>query len=371
MSPALNEHFPQRVLMTADAVGGVWQYSLELARGFAARGIETVLAVLGPVPSALQLAEATAVRELRVIPTQLPLDWTATAPESLHAAARALAKLAASCEVDSIHLHTPALVADANWPAPVVAVAHSCVATWWHVVRGGTMPRDFAWRANCVADGLVHADAVIAPSHSFAALLEQVYDVDRPIAVVHNGRQPPRPAAACRRRAVLTAGRLWDEGKNIALLDRAAGRLVAPVFAAGPLSGPHGATIRFSHLRVLGALDAARLAAEYASIQVFASPSRYEPFGLAVLEAAQAGMALVLSDTPTFRELWDGVAWFIDPADADGFAGALGALLDDPEASGQLAEAARLRSRKYTAEAMVKGTIAVHRTTLSVPALVQ
>jgi glycosyltransferase involved in cell wall biosynthesis len=289
----------------------------------------------------------------------------------VHAAAHSLAELAASCAVDSIHLHTPALVSDARWPAPVVAVAHSCVATWWHAVRGGAMPLDFAWRADCVAEGLVHADAVIAPSHSFAAMLEQAYDVDRPIAMVHNGCRPPRQVAGCRRRAVLTAGRLWDEGKNIAVLDRAAARLEAPVYAAGPLFGPHGATIRFSHLHALGALNAAQLATEYASIQVFAAPSRYEPFGLAVLEAAQAGMALVLSDTPTFRELWDGAAWFVDPADADGWAEVLGALLDDTEAREHLAGAARIRSREYSADAMVNGTIAVHRTTLPAPALVQ
>lgn len=371
MYPALNEEFPRRVLMTADAVGGVWQYSLELARGFAAHGIETVLAVLGPVPNPLQLAEAAAIDGLRVVPTQLPLDWTATEPESLHAAAGSLAELAASCDVDSVHLHTPALVANTSWPAPVVAVAHSCVATWWHAVRGGAMPRDFVWRANCVAEGLIRADAVIAPSHGFAAVLEQVYNMGRPIAVVHNGRRPPRHAAQSRRRAVLTAGRLWDEGKNIAVLDRAAARLNAPVYAAGPLSWPHGATLRFSHLHALGALNAAQLAAEYASIQVFASPSRYEPFGLAVLEAAQAGMALVLSDTPTFRELWDGAARFVDPADVDGWVEALGALLDDTEARDRLAAAARIWSREYSAEAMVNGTIAVHRTTLPVAALVQ
>src|SRR3546814_13059987 len=35
---------PRRVLMTTDTVGGVWQYSLELARGLDRCGIQTVLA---------------------------------------------------------------------------------------------------------------------------------------------------------------------------------------------------------------------------------------------------------------------------------------------------------------------------------------
>lgn len=370
MRAALSGPAPRRVLMTADAVGGVWQYSLELARGLASRGIETVLAALGPVPSSVQLAEAATVPAMRVVATQLPLDWTATAPESLHAAADALAELAASSEVDSVHLHTPALVNGRRWPAPVVAVAHSCVATWWRAVRGGALPHDFAWRAACTADGLAHADAVIAPSRSFASMLQSVYSETRPIAVVHNGRRPPRRPADGRRRAVLTAGRLWDEGKNIAVLDRAAARLGSPIHAAGPLSGPHGVAVRFSHLHHLGELNDAQLAAEYAKSPVFASPSRYEPFGLAVLEAAQAGMALVLSDTPTFRELWDGAARFVDPSDPDEWTAALREVLDDAEARARLADAALIRSRDYGPDAMVEKTLAVHRSTLAVSELV-
>ena len=365
MPAALIEAIPERVLMTADAVGGVWQYSLELARGLAAHGVETVLAVLGPAPSAAQLFEASQVLRMRVIPTQLPLDWTAPAPESLHAAAHALAELAARCAVDSVHLHTPALYADARWPAPVVAVAHSCVRTWWRAVHGGPLPRDLAWRADCAAVGLARADAIIAPSRSFAAALREAYGIARPVSVVHNGRRPARHAPARRRRAVLAAGRLWDEGKNIAVLDRAAARLDAPVYAAGPLAGPHGVAVRFAHLHALGALDATALAAQYASIPIFAAPSRYEPFGLAVLEAAQAGMALVLSDIATFRELWDGAARFVDAADPDAFAAELRALLDDERARARLAAAARVRARDYGANAMVAATLGVHRAALA------
>ena len=107
-----------------------------------------------------------------------------------------------------------------------------------------------------------------------------------------------------RERAVLTAGRLWDEAKGAALLDAAAAGLDAPVRAAGPVRGPNGAAVVLPHLTLLGTLDPAGMAREYARASVFASMARYEPFGLSVLEAAQAGMRLVLLDTPVFRELW-------------------------------------------------------------------
>ena len=37
-----------KLLMTADRVGGVWQYATDLARALAPLGVETVVAVLGP-----------------------------------------------------------------------------------------------------------------------------------------------------------------------------------------------------------------------------------------------------------------------------------------------------------------------------------
>lgn len=50
-----------RVLMTTDAIGGVWGYALELARALGDRA-EILLATMGPAPSADQLAELASVR---------------------------------------------------------------------------------------------------------------------------------------------------------------------------------------------------------------------------------------------------------------------------------------------------------------------
>src|SRR3546814_3716322 len=52
-------------------------------------------------------------------------------------------------------LHTPALVSAGRYPCPVIALLHSCVATWWEAVRGGPMPEDFNWRAALVAAGQI------------------------------------------------------------------------------------------------------------------------------------------------------------------------------------------------------------------------
>ncbi len=350
--------FPRRLLMTTDAVGGVWRYSVDLADGLAAYGVQTVLAVLGPAASTAQRLEAEAVPGLRLVNTGLPLDWTAEAPAELDRASERLASLAALVGAGSIHLHAPALVGAVGWPAPVVAVAHSCVATWWRAVRTGALPEDFAWRTAATHAGLAAAAAVIAPTAAHGRAVEAVYG-PMPIQVVHNGSRPRR-AAAHRGPAVLTAGRLWDEGKSVAWLDRAAPGLGAPILAAGPTRGPDGSEARFDRLRCLGSLGPDALAAEYAGATVFASMARYEPFGLAVLEAAQGGMALVLSDTPGFRELWEGAAIFV--AAEAGLRSALQQALAEPE---PWAARARAKARHYTIERMAAGTLAVHRGALA------
>ncbi|MFL5113895.1 MAG: glycosyltransferase family 1 protein, partial [Microvirga sp.] len=77
--------------MTADAVGGVWQYATDLARGLAGQQVQTTLALLGPAPTAQALEQALAVPGLRVVITGLPLDWTADSPAEVAQAGRAVA----------------------------------------------------------------------------------------------------------------------------------------------------------------------------------------------------------------------------------------------------------------------------------------
>jgi len=84
---------------------------------------------------------------------------------------------------------------------------------------------------------------------------------------------------------------------------------------------------------------------------IVASPSRYEPFGLAPLEAAQAGAALVLADIPTYRELWDGAAVFAPADDAQAFAAALNRVASDDGLRRELATSAKERSTRFTLQA--------------------
>jgi glycosyltransferase involved in cell wall biosynthesis len=354
------------VFMTADAVGGVWTYALDLARGMAAHGVRTTLVVQGPVPTADQIAAAHAVPLLRLLPTALPLDWLAVSVSELAEAAVVLAALAAQSGADLVHLNLPAPAAFARFPAPVIIACHSCVATWWEAVRGGAMPDDFRWRSAITRKGYAAADLLIAPSAAFAAATARAYDLPSPPLVIHNGRLAAGAGAARHTAApfALAAGRLWDAGKGMATLDLAAAQVSLRIIAAGETQGPDGSGIRFRHLHPVGRLPEASLRRLLALRPIFVAPARYEPFGIAVLEAAQAGCALLLADTPVFRELWNGAAAFFPAGDADALADALRATAADGERRAALGVAAQKWAGRYTLDRQIAAMLDAYRTVL-------
>lgn len=351
-----------RLLMTVDAVGGVWTYALDLAAGLAGHGVGTVLAVMGPAPAPDQAAAALRVPRLRLVETGLPLEWLAESPAEVVAAGHTLARLAEETGADILHLNAPGPAAGAAFSMPVLIACHSCLATWWRAVRTGPMPADFTWRTELVARAYRKADCLVAPSAGFAAATRAAYGLAAPPMVVRNGRRAAGSAGTPLARPVaFTAGRLWDDGKDAATLDRAAALLPFPVVAAGPVEGPNGARAALAHLRLLGRLPEAEVAGYLAARPIFASAARYEPFGLTVLEAAQAGCALVLADTPVFRELWEGVAQFAPVGDAQAFAEAMRGLAEDGERRAALGVAAQERARRYGIGAQVDAMLAAYR----------
>ena len=353
-----------RVLITADAVGGVWQYSTDLAKGLARLGIDTVLAVMGPSPSEAQRAAAAGIEGLELVDTGLPLDWLADNASSLRAAGEEIAALAKRRGADLIQLNTPALAAETRFKLPVVAVQHSCVATWWDAVHGTELPADFAWRTDLVRSGLHAADAVVTPTDAFGAATKRVYGLSEAPRTVYNGRTPLDVPRQAPHDFVFTAGRLWDEGKNLDTLDAAAGHIPVPLRAAGPLKGPNGTAVLFDNIHCLGNLEEAELAAWLAARPVFVSAALYEPFGLAVLEAASAGCPLVLSDIPTFRELWDECAIFVSPRDEEGFTRAIANLVGDDFERAVMGRAAQERAGRYTPDVMAAQMAAIYRSLL-------
>jgi glycosyltransferase involved in cell wall biosynthesis len=356
----MSMRFPRKVCMTTDAVGGVWTYALEVAHGLGSAGIHVDLAVLGPQPSRPQREFALKIPGLKLIETQLPLDWTAGQESELDRAAKALQALASAGGADLVHLNAPAHAGLDRWSQPLVVAAHSCVATWWRACHSAPMPPDFAWRAERTGRGLKIADLVLAPSRSFARQLEDTYGTSGPIRVVHNCRRSSARMPVARDR-ILTAGRLWDEAKDAASIDRAAALLASPIFAAGPTRGPNGERATFASLRLLGTLDEPQMRQQYARTRLFVSVSRYEPFGLCVLEAAHAGCALLLSNIASFKELWRGAALFVPANDPVALAHNIDWLEAHGEVREDLARRARVRAARYSPRRLLASTLLAYQ----------
>lgn len=340
---------PRRVLLTTDAVGGVWRYALDLAQGLNRHGIEVVLTGLGPAPSAAQQGEAAALPATRLVWLDEPLDWLVSGEAELANLPVRLSSLVRQYDVDLLHLNAPSQACGLCVDCAVVVVSHSCVVTWWQAMRDGPLPEAWRWQRERNRRGFDLADLVLAPSRSHAAALTSAYGCIDRLQVVPNATAGGI-APLAKEPFVLAVGRWWDESKNVSLIDQAAAGTAWPVILAGALQGPNGEGAVLRHARALGEKPAAEVRGLMARAGIFVAASRFEPFGLAALEAAQAEVALVLSDIPTFRELWGGAALFFDPRNSAALTQAINRLAADTALRRDLGRRARKRAEGFTLE---------------------
>ena len=286
-----------RIMMTTDTVGGVWTYSCALASSLTASGADVSLVTMGPRPRADQ-REMLLDSRVRLVETDLALEWQDPEGQDVAAARRVLARLEASVRPDIVHLNSFREAAFA-WRAPAVLVAHSCVNSWALACRDTAWLAEPKWRryTERVAQALDSAQAWVCPSQSFHDDVVEIYRPRTPGVVIWNGIATG-DVSGRKQDQIFAAGRLWDGAKNIAVLAAAAPGLDWPVHVAGPADAAPAAGITW-----LGQLPHDVVRAKLQRASIFVSPAIYEPFGLSVLEAAAAGCALVLSDIPTFREL--------------------------------------------------------------------
>jgi glycosyltransferase involved in cell wall biosynthesis len=337
---------PNKVLMTTDAVGGVWTYSTELASALASAGLEVHLVTLGPPPRGEKRAMLRDGR-VRLIESNLALEWQDAGGDDLPNARRFLEDLEDSIKPDIVHLNS-FREATFDWLAPVVVVAHSCVNSWGLACDNTEWLSEPKWRhyTRAIAAGLDRAQAWVSPSRAFHDVICGLYRPCSPGTVIWNGIPPAALRPNSKRRFILAAGRSWDAAKNVSSLARASKGLDWPVLVAGPRSDSPANDS--GELTLIGDLSHSALRSRMQRAAIFVSPARYEPFGLSVLEAASAGCALVLSDIPTFRELWGGAALFVDPTDDRALHRALAGLCADDRERARLQFAAREQSESYS-----------------------
>ena len=103
------------------------------------------------------------------------------------------------------------------------------------------------------------------------------------------------------------------------------------------------------HIHALGYVTSEQLAALYAGASLLAFPSRFEGFGIPVLEAMAAGCPVVAADATALPSLVGDAGVLIDPDDGAGWARAMSDLLADDAARQRLSDAGRVRAAELAA----------------------
>ena len=367
------------VLLTTDSVGGVWTYTEELSAGLVRNGHRVTLVSFGHLLDDGQRAWLQSMDSplFEWVETEYRLEWMDDAGEDLLRSIAFLRELTLQVQPDLLHTNQFAYGELAD-TLPVLMTGHSDVLGWWQAVHGERVPDTGHMRAYAalVRAGLQAATRLAAPTTWMARELREQYGIDRHIEVVPNGRSPqlfdsdlPRTLQA------ITVGRAWDPGKHVGLLEEI--DVPMPLWIAGESASPVAAshvpgaqTTQVRGVVYLGKQDASQLRTLYSRTALYVATSRYEPFGLAPLEAALSGCALVLSDLPTLREIWDDAALYYPAGDAAALADTLRSLAAQPGEIAGLGRRALARARtRYTAAAMVAHHESIYASLLPVASL--
>jgi glycogen synthase len=344
---------PLRVLMTADTIGGVWNYAVELARALDARGVHVVLAAMGAPLRPDQEAHLAGLPRIVVHPSHWRLEWMEQPWDDVAKAGEWLLALERRYRPDLVHLNQFSFGA-LPFAAPTLLVAHSCVYSWWRAVHGEGAPAEWDVYRRHVQQGLAHAGMVAAPTRAMLRSLGEEYGALPAGLVLPNGRAATQFKPRTKEPYILAAGRLWYAAKNLAALQAVARGLAWPVRVAGSTRHPDGGTVETTGVEALGELRPVAMAQQLSGASIYALPARYEPFGLSVLEAALCGCALVLGDIASLREVWGAAARYVPPDDHAALRETLSELIADPAERQRLATAARQRAANFSPERMVE-----------------
>ncbi len=274
---------------------------------------------------------------------------------------------AARAGVDLIH--APAYTAPLLIRRPVVLTIHDVSYARhpeWYPYRRDALRRAF-YRFSA------HAASVVITDSTFSAIeIEAAYGVpSRRIAVVPLGVTPAFGSGGADEASDVTCGidgpfvlhvgdlharrNLGVALEAVLAVRREPGTGHLTLVAAGVDRGTGDELARMAAVAGapdafvrLGRVDEPRLRALYRQAVALVYPSRYEGFGLPVLEAMASGTPVVASRAASMPEVLGTAGILVDPDDVGGWAEALAYLLREAEARAYFAEAGRTRAATFS-----------------------
>jgi glycosyltransferase involved in cell wall biosynthesis len=363
------------ILITSDTLNGNWTYTRELVSGLITRGLRVTLVSFGEIPLPEQTAWMDRLYGLNYHPTAFRLDWMEDGQHDFADASAYLCSLAKEVKADVLHSNH---IGYGTLPMaiPRIVVAQGDLITWWKAVHGRE-PKEsdwLRWYRRTIARGLAGASAVVAPSEWMLNSVRSSYSGGTREVVIHNGRNPIffNPYLT-KEDGVLAIGRLFDPAKQVNLLTQESHPV--PVCIVGDDATEQGsklplrADVRFSDgntgVALRGPQSEAQLRLLYSKAAIYAGTSRYEPFGMTVLEAALSRCALILNDIPSLRELWDNAAVYFRANDPASLADAVRIVSGDAQMRRNFANRAFQRAREcFNAHRMTDNYIQLYRSVL-------
>ncbi len=368
------------VLVTADTVSGSWTYTRELVTGLVTRGVRVTLVSFGEIPLPEQTSWMDLLHGLEYRPTAFRLEWMDEAPKDLLESSQFLASLVREVRPDILHLHQ---FCHGNLPVnvPRIVMAHGDIVSWTQAVQGCT-PRPtrwLEWYRDTIVGGIAAADAIVAPS---AWMLDSIcynYTPPRRGVVIYPGRNPIffNPYVS-KDDSVLSVGRLLDAGKQVFLLTQHSQPFSVCIVGAEqtvplprvPIRADVKVATDQSCVAIRGPQTEAQLRALYSRAAVYAATARYEPLGMATLDAAFSRCAIVANDIPAFREVWGDAALYFRTNDARSLADTLQQLDSDRGLRHAYSDRAYTRAReRFTAKRMIDDYLNLYRSLLSADSL--
>jgi len=368
------------ILVTTDTMSGAWTYTRELVTGLVTRGVRVTLVSFGEIPLPEQTAWMDLLHGLEYRPTAFRLEWMDEAPHDLPESSEFLANLVNEIQPDLLHLHQFChgnLAVD----VPRVVMAHGDLISWAQAVQGCT-PRPahwLKWYRDTVIRGIAGADAVVAPSAWMLDTLRATYTHPRREAVIYPGRNPIffNPYVS-KDDSVLSVGRMLDAGKQVFLLTQHALPFSVCIVGADqtvpvpriPIRADVKVSTDQNCVAIRGPQTDAQLRALYSRAAVYAATARYEPLGIAALEAAFSRCAIVANDIPTFREFWGDAALYFRTNDARSLAETLRQFDADRSLRQAYADRAYTRAReRFTSKRMIDDCLELYRSLVAVDSL--
>ena len=236
-------------------------------------------------------------------------------------------------------------------PIPRIVVAHSDVLSWAEACAPLGLPSSL-WLdryKDLVQRGLLEADVIVAPTRWMLDALTRNFTLPPSQHVIANGRTlPHEPDEEVRSVQAVTAGRMWDPSKNLGFLKSLSVNL--PIFVAGDLGNESSFSSLPRGLTRLGILSEADLLALFRKSRIYIAASIYEPFGLAPLEAALCGCAVIANNIPSFHEVWGDAALYF--CTSEELNQQLQHLSEDESFLAGRRQLSRLHAERFSAEAM-------------------